>query len=780
MLSKSLIPLSLVYLLISTTFCLGQNAVPASTDVPVNAQYLLKPGVFPNAQFGMSVKSVEDGSMARVVTTGAEFLINKELDTIKCTQRISRHRNVSTISLPKGTLSNIRLSSRTSGAAIFSGGSTTLRINGDSLLMLKPGKSGDIKADLGFFPDIHFEYLGNHNFFDPYGGISFFENGNQPNSKMKADLDTRNVSVTWPWKRGQIFWISVSPPKPFDWDASIKKRIVETGSSTMLFPPDSEIKRLSQYGNILRIHSEPMWKGWQTELVPKDMSEWNRVIKTAHEYGMKVIPYSGPGWFLKGTPYESKAKPLYDASIGVIAWGQPHNELIFLDQIRRVVKEFHSGGLYFDGIYQMPEHLAAAYHLVRSARELLGEEGILIYHGSGDTPSNGMAKTFCPPLNAHCDFVFKGEGDETNTDPGYIRYFLGTYNTSNSIALYCNAGGGGYTPPDSRMKLMRNANIRIPLGSAYMPVDFMSKNYWPYLTPDLKDKIMPYLTSHTGIFQAKLKREKELSERIARDIELGADLKAENFAVSGTNYKGGYWRFEEIGGRTAFNSVSDKAAHATLDGAVFRSDRVFGAKIPVLGLSNKQSMEFDGSEKSFVVLDQGPDLDVGTDDFTLEAWICPRSAKNRPVIAGKSISGITKPADTGYALSLRSHFDTTSGEEQFSVEFTVANIDGKTLFTIVGSGLLSFNEWHHVAGVRKGREIQLFVDGVKVNSIGLAGEANFTSDQRFGIGCARGGGGGGFYGSFDGYIDEVRLTIGKGLSPSEFLNAMKGDFSNNE
>src|SRR5689334_12634495 len=94
----------------------------------VTARDLLDPAVLPNADMHMRVEKIEDGAVAKVLTTGAEFVLDKSADTIECRQRIAKQRPVATIHLPAGTCKSLALSSQTEGAAIFSGGGSTVRI----------------------------------------------------------------------------------------------------------------------------------------------------------------------------------------------------------------------------------------------------------------------------------------------------------------------------------------------------------------------------------------------------------------------------------------------------------------------------------------------------------------------------------------------------------------------------------------------------------------------------------------------------------------------------
>ena len=130
--------------------------------------------------------------------------------------------------------------------------------------------------------------------------------------------------------------------------------------------------------------------GWKTDLTPRDPEKLAHVIKTARDRGMKVIVYTTPVWFLKNTPreHEQQIDPTPGPMGTVPHWGRPDNANLFFQQISRVFKEMSLDGFYFDGIFGAPEHLAASYHLTRATRELVGDHGILIYHGTGDTPKH--------------------------------------------------------------------------------------------------------------------------------------------------------------------------------------------------------------------------------------------------------------------------------------------------------------------------------------------------------------------------------------------------------
>ncbi len=763
-----------------TTLMTSLVVAAATAEEYITARDLLAPEMFPDASFGMAVEGVEVGAVAQVITTGGVFRIRKAFDTIECDQRIPARRHVATLHLPPGSMWSVQLTHLSSGAVVFEGAGTTLRINGDSTLMIAPGQAGDIRAELAFAPDCHFGAGGNHNFFDPNGGISFFDNGDSPEPHL--GLENTPISVTWSWRAGAVFWSAVSPPKPFDWDASFR-HYAGQGSSHLqyVYPSDGEIEAASKQASILFLHSEMLlWKAWQTDLTPRDPEKLAHVIKTAHERGMKVIVYTTPVWFLKDTPREHKQQidPTPGPMGTVPHWGRPDNADLFFQQISRVFKEMSLDGFYFDGIYGAPEHLAASYHLTRAARELVGDDGILIYHGTGDTPSIGGSRTYCPPLNAYYNYILRGEGEEKRTEPEYVRYFLSSYNLSNSVCL--SLYRTDEIPSAEQIDLTLRANVRYPMPLGLLVGDsparkHFQEHYFSRLTPSLKAEIAGDLARRTGALERRLARARALRRRYAEERELGKHLVPEDFVAPNMPFRGGYWRFEEPYGLGVFDS-SVPQINGIFDGGVARAKTTPSPMLQQFGLVNEHSMEFDGVKGSYVRLGGEADLNVGTEDFTLEAWIYPRVVKGvgTMTIAGKYISGITDPPDVGYVLGLSPQF----GHHNPTYKVNFSGRDSRDLTRVgseksflIESHELGFEAWHHIAGTRDGEEAKLYIDGIPVGTAPIPGHWNLSSNQLFAIGAGQASAHGTFITNFDGFIDEVRLTIGEALLPTRFLNA---------
>lgn len=763
--------------LVHFALVIGMFTSAAQASAPfVTAADLMRPESFPTASFGMQVKSAEDGDVCKVVTTGAEFLVHKAERRIECVQRIGKQRRVAVLFLPPNAdLSDLKVTHRSSGAIIAANGSVAIRVNGDSILMLQISEPSSVHARLDFEPDACFSIDGNYNLFDPAGGISFFDHASGSSTGFVGD-DAADASreIRWEMPAGAVLWAAVSPPKPFDWNAANDGYVV-WGSSYHPYVSEEQIQQFAKHAKVLHIHSEMMlWKKWQSDLTPRDLPRLRRLVTDAHRHGMKLIVYTTPLYYLKGTPREHEQRidpdPDPTKSIGhVPSWGKPDNEHFFLEQITRAVKDSGVDGVYIDGIYFDPAYLAASYHLTRSLRELVTDEGVLSFHASADTPSRGGlgARTYCPPLNAYYDYILRGEGEETNVDPAFVRYFQSTYNLSNSIALACHFTDYRATPEHVDL-LLRN-NIRLPLSAGSLAPggyadNVLAKHYWPQL-PQLREQIEADLAKPTGAFRHERERRNAIAAHLQRQERLGAQLKAEDVQVPDLAPNTHYWRFEEPAGLALFDGAADSPRHGKIKNGVTRSKKVFAPTLPQLNLPNARCIEIDGTNGSGVTV--GREIDVADDDFTLEAWINPRSAHNRPVVAGKRISGTSKPSDTGWEIYLVPEY-TVPGVPTFRLQFAVRQHPGES--SIVQSDSLTFGEWHHVAGVREGKQIRLYIDGALVADTEVTA-GDISSDQEFCIGSGREGGGGSLKGAFDGFIDEVRLTVGRALSPSSFLLA---------
>lgn len=155
------------------------------------------------------------------------------------------------------------------------------------------------------------------------------------------------------------------------------------------------------------------------------------------------------------------------------------------------------------------------------------------------------------------------------------------------------------------------------------------------------------------------------------------------------------------------------------------------------------SIYLDGTG-DFISIPSSPQMNFGSGDFTIEAWI--RLTTN--TVANVIMSNMTD----GSATNSYYYFITTAaGLLQFQIR------DGAGLQNLIGTTTIPINTWTHVAVTRSGNNIKLFVNGVLEGTL-ISSKVltqRVTNIGRF------------FYNGsnlsyFNGYIADVRVT--KGLS----------------
>ena len=153
---------------------------------------------------------------------------------------------------------------------------------------------------------------------------------------------------------------------------------------------------------------------------------------------------------------------------------------------------------------------------------------------------------------------------------------------------------------------------------------------------------------------------------------------------------------------------------------------------------------FDGTGDYIEVADNAT-LRFGTGDFTVEAWIYPTSFTLAFVIASKGGS----TSDWAFAC------DASTGRLYFGI--------GTTDYLISTGPVVTLNAWHHVAWVRSGTTMQVFLDGVSGGtSTNRTDNFNTTAVVRIGRGRDTS------TNYAKGYISNVRITNGTALYTSGF------------
>jgi hypothetical protein len=141
--------------------------------------------------------------------------------------------------------------------------------------------------------------------------------------------------------------------------------------------------------------------------------------------------------------------------------------------------------------------------------------------------------------------------------------------------------------------------------------------------------------------------------------------------------------------------------------------------------------------------------DIG---FTVEAWVyhVQRAAFNAPLVGNGFYDG-TK--DNGW------YFDILSTGV---LRFYMSAIGLTTEIVTSGATLIALNTWTHVAAVRSGSTLTLYINGTSRGSITSVINENWSgANAQLKVGTAQTNAGlGAVANSFNGYIDDLRITKG--------------------
>jgi hypothetical protein len=154
-----------------------------------------------------------------------------------------------------------------------------------------------------------------------------------------------------------------------------------------------------------------------------------------------------------------------------------------------------------------------------------------------------------------------------------------------------------------------------------------------------------------------------------------------------------------------------------------------------------------------VLTPDSTDFTLGSGDFTCDFWLQYASGIGTVRVA----CGQCDSAGTAAAIPFRVGLNASN-----VVDFTC--FVGSTAFTVTGSTAITTTIWHHVAVVRIGNTLRMFLDGVQEGGdIAISGSLN-DSVNKFGVGCL------GEFTSvqWQGYIDEFRLSVGIARWTSNF------------
>lgn len=153
---------------------------------------------------------------------------------------------------------------------------------------------------------------------------------------------------------------------------------------------------------------------------------------------------------------------------------------------------------------------------------------------------------------------------------------------------------------------------------------------------------------------------------------------------------------------------------------------------------------FDGAGDYLSITADSPDFDFGTGDFTVDFWV----RFNRT------------PAQTGVCQNLYSADNYVHAVTQCYDNRIYVRINSLAAFDVAWSPVAG--TWYHLALVRSGTTLKIYVDGTSLGSTTYSSSVDVTSLVRLGVGD----GNGSYY--LDGWLDEVRVSKGVARWTSNF------------
>lgn len=200
--------------------------------------------------------------------------------------------------------------------------------------------------------------------------------------------------------------------------------------------------------------------------------------------------------------------------------------------------------------------------------------------------------------------------------------------------------------------------------------------------------------------------------------------------------------FNGTDGQTSYTSEDDGLRTGTAFGSaqLDTSQKVFGTS----------SAEFDGSA-DFYAFPDSDDFALGTQDFTVECWV---RFRNLPGAVAQQAAFVSNYDFNGGNRGWSFSYDSSAGV--LRLLYSIDGAGGGSVFFPQASWVPSANTWYYVACTREAGVFRFFVNGVLIgtesgqtgNSIFNASSPLFIGDMSFG------------QTPFDGWIDEVRLTVG--------------------
>ena len=197
-----------------------------------------------------------------------------------------------------------------------------------------------------------------------------------------------------------------------------------------------------------------------------------------------------------------------------------------------------------------------------------------------------------------------------------------------------------------------------------------------------------------------------------------------------------------VSGRTISHSASTAYADPT-------------ASTPYDAAAKSTAMYFDGSGDNLVVTSDSSFNEFGTGDFTIEMWVNPTDQGSESFAQMFELYG---------SSSDRMYLRIERQSSQNVYKFVVSGSDD---FDVESNSAPDYGNWQHLAVVRNGTSITMYVDGTaQTDSVTISSSATYnwaSTNLNIGKGSL-----GGSSADYEGYIFDYRITKGTARYTSNF------------
>lgn len=447
--------------------------VPGIGPFPITAimeKDLLSDEIFMKSVWGLKLEDIKQSTDRIVVsTTGAVFDFDLSESLLTCRQRIGRAGTSLELQFEGVSLNGLTVTTRDTGAAILDAPGLRIKINGDSLLMLRAAAAVNLSGRVAWSPEVTYPADQSQLLLDPFGALGFYP----IRGKIEAHPGPDPARQQYDLEPDAELWIAVGPPREYDWNASFHDRLIWQGSwqkPELAVPADNAIMKWSDFGTILWLQSENMmWQSWHEGFEPRLPAEFARVIATAHRLKTRVIAYASPFYFTKGVAGEH-------TNTGA-------NTGLYLEAVAKLLRDYPDlDGIYFDGVY--PGSVEDTYRMCRAARALIGDDRILMIHCTHNAPGGKWGQwSYNPAADTYANFILRGESFGF-VGSQWLRYFVSGYNISNAIGVVCN-NAGHWIPSKQQAAMTLRANCRLTY-MPFEPAEFPDGNVYAVNLPPLE------------------------------------------------------------------------------------------------------------------------------------------------------------------------------------------------------------------------------------------------------------------------------------------------------